>query len=89
MTKHKSPYVYGVTGINHIIKELNLKCKAEHKFIPEEYKQSSIEQRFELLRGLMDTDGSIDKSGSVEFSTSSEKLKEDVMFLLRSLGIMC
>lgn len=89
VTKHKSPYVYGVTGINHIIKELNLKCKAEHKFIPEEYKQSSIEQRFELLRGLMDTDGSIDKSGSVEFSTSSEKLKEDVMFLLRSLGIMC
>ena len=88
VTKHKSKYSYGVLGIKERVKNLGLNCKAEHKFIPWQYLYSSVEQRLELLRGLMDTDGSVDTSGSVEYSTSSEKLKDDVLTLLRSLGII-
>ena len=40
------------------------------KHIPEQYFWGSIEQRLELLRGLMDTDGTIDKiRNSKEFSS--------------------
>ena len=60
--------------------------KSEHKHIPKEYLFDSIENRFELLAGLLDTDGSI-SDGTIEYSTSSERLKDDVVFLARSLGI--
>ena len=56
------------------------------KHIPEEYFQASYEQRLELLRGLMDTDGCWHSGALCVFSTSNEKLKEDVVRLIRSLG---
>lgn len=60
-------------------------CTAEHKFIPNIYKFSSIEDRLELLRGLMDTDGS-GAGGVASYHTCSPILAEDVKFLVRSLG---
>lgn len=60
------------------------------KEIPKEYLDSSIEQRFELLRGLLDTDGSICKNGkrlNVRYSTTSKKLKDNMLELLFSLGL--
>lgn len=57
------------------------------KFIPEEYLYSSLEQRTELFNGLRDTDGYINPRGFVEYSTVSEKLKNDVLHLMRSLGM--
>ena len=57
-----------------------------NKSIPEEYKFGSIEQRKELLRGLLDTDGSADKRARVSFFTLSEKLAKDVQELCWSLG---
>lgn len=89
VTKLKGKYAYSIKGLNPLVKQLGLDCKSEFKFIPEEYKYASIEQRYELLRGLMDTDGSVDKNGSVEFSSSSKMLAKDVVSLLRSLGILC
>lgn len=59
--------------------------RAYDKFIPEEYKWSSVEQRWDLLRGLMDTDGCADKKGC-EYSTVSKRLADDVAFVVRSLG---
>lgn len=56
------------------------------KFIPEEYLYDSIQNRTELLRGLMDTDGSISGNCSVEYSTTSVHLKDAVKFLVESLG---
>lgn len=60
------------------------------RYIPEEYFEGSIEQRYELLQGLMDTDGSISGVNSgrytVKFHTSSEQLGKDVVRLGRSLG---
>ena len=58
------------------------------KFIPEIYKFGSIEQRMDLIRGLFDTDGHVDKSRArVSFSTTSKQLAEDVQEILWSLGI--
>lgn len=60
-------------------------CKAHTKFIPDVYLYSSIEDRIELLRGLMDTDGSINNATST-YHTCSEKLANNVRFLVQSLG---
>lgn len=62
-------------------------CKSDTKFIPSEYKYNSIENRLELLRGLMDTDGYVTETGdTVEFYTTSERLKDDIIELIQSLG---
>jgi len=59
-------------------------CLSYQKFIPDAYKYSTPENRFDLLQGLMDTDGC--GSGVASFHTSSEKLANDVLFLVQSLG---
>jgi len=56
------------------------------KFIPQEYKITTRENRLKLLAGLLDTDGYM-QSNSFEYSTKSYRLKEDVLFLVRSLGL--
>jgi AAA domain/LAGLIDADG-like domain len=57
------------------------------KFVPEAYLTASPEDRIRLLRGLVDTDGSVRSNGtSVEFSTSAPRLASAVVFLVRSLG---
>ena len=62
-------------------------CNSYNKFIPSTYLMSSISDRVELLKGLMDTDGTIDnRKPSMSYSTSSELLKDSVVFLVRSLG---
>lgn len=60
--------------------------KSEAKFIPEEYMQACRGQRVELLRGLFDTDGTVGKTGTVQYSSSSKKLAEQVQELIRSIG---
>jgi phosphate starvation-inducible PhoH-like protein len=61
-------------------------CKAWEKFVPEIYKYSSVDDRLELLRGLMDTDGTVKKTGEASFTTTSKKLADDVVEIVRSLG---
>lgn len=58
-----------------------------NKHIPQEYLFSSIEQRRELLRGLMDTDGFINKGGVCQFYSSNIILHENVKQLVSSLGV--
>lgn len=68
--------------------------RAEYKYIPCEYKYGSIEQRLELIRGLMDTDGSIQidqrdnhkAGGTITFTSISLMLILDVQEVLQSLG---
>lgn len=56
--------------------------------IPRQYMAASVGQRWELVRGLFDTDGSIVKDRyDVSYSTSSQGLAEDVRELLFSLGV--
>ena len=68
------------------IKRLGLDVHGNYKFIPEEYKLGSIEQRLSLLRGLMDSDGCIRENNKITFSTNSEKLASDVKEVVYSLG---
>jgi phage terminase large subunit len=59
---------------------------SHERFIPDNYKYASITQRRDLLCGLMDTDGCIGDDGHMEYSTTSERLANDVVWLVRSLG---
>lgn len=73
-----------------ILKEYGLYWKkSEDKFIPDEYKYNSREVRLNLLKGLMDSDGTLDKSDRYVISLSSKKLIEDIAFICRSLGYNC
>jgi phage terminase large subunit GpA-like protein len=57
------------------------------KHIPDIYFRSSVAQRLSLLRGLMDSDGTIGKNGRAEFSNTNEKLAKGVYELVSSLGM--
>ena len=67
------------------------KAYAKDKYIPDCYKYNSIQIRWELLRGLFDTDGSAVLSEGrlhVSYSTISKRLAEDIKEVLNSLGIV-
>jgi RecA/RadA recombinase len=69
------------------LRNLGLFGKTSHtKFIPYDYNYSSVGDRLELARGLMDTDGYNDKGITAEYTTVSEALSKDVAELLQSLG---
>jgi replicative DNA helicase len=63
--------------------------RSERKFIPDIYLHASREARLELLRGLMDTDGWVERWGSVRFCSTSERLADNIVELVRSLGGWC
>lgn len=76
-----------VLGIPKKIKLLGLaNTKSQTKFIPEEYKCSSVKDRYSIVQGLMDTDGYVSDSGQTSFDTTSKQLCEDVREILISLG---
>jgi len=58
----------------------------QEKFIPEAYKISSVQQRLQLLAGLIDTDGHVDCNGRTSVSTASRVLSEDIYEVATSLG---
>lgn len=58
----------------------------DDKYIPDDYLWGSVEQRWALLQGLLDTDGNYSKPGRAEFGNISEKLIEGVVQLVQSLG---
>ena len=64
-----------------------LGCKSEDKFIPSCYKFGTLEDRWAITQGLMDTDGYVSDSGKyVCFNTASKQLADDFRFVLESLG---
>jgi len=79
--------VFSVAGGPEVARRLHLHgVPSEEKFIPTHYMTGSLEERVELLRGLMDTDGDCTKEGTAVFNTSSPRLRDDVVELVRSLG---
>jgi Rad3-related DNA helicase len=58
----------------------------QNKHIPPIYLRASERQRRALLAGLLDTDGTINRCGAVEFTTTSPQLAQDVYELVCSLG---
>lgn len=63
-----------------------INTKSENKFIPRSYLEDSIEHRWDLLQGLLDTDGSVDNKGRVTYFTISPFLRDNVIELAQSLG---
>src|SRR5690606_32647287 len=72
-----------IIGLRTVLRQMGL---IENKHIPDIYKRGSIEQRMDLLRGLMDTDGTITKPGQCRFTSVSERLARDVYELVLGLG---
>ena len=56
------------------------------KHIPQQYLRASEAQRRALLAGLLDTDGTVNADGSVQFSVVNRQLAEDFRELAHSLG---
>lgn len=77
-----------IPNCKKIMQTYNLYGTNSHsKFIPENYLYSSRSQRLELLKGLMDGDGcSLPHRASI-YITCSKKLAEDILLLIRSLGM--
>lgn len=61
----------------------------EEKSLPEIYLKGSTEQRWAVLQGLMDTNGTVNavgQGGSISFCSNSLELAGQVQYLVRSLG---
>ncbi|GAB3230215.1 hypothetical protein GCM10027447_24390 [Glycomyces halotolerans] len=56
------------------------------KHIPDRYLRASEVQRRALLEGLLDTDGTVSKSGAITFAVTSERLASGFLELALSLG---
>jgi phosphate starvation-inducible PhoH-like protein len=60
------------------------------KFVPDLYLYNSAEVRLAVLQGLLDTDGGpVTQRGRtcrIQYTTTSPRLRDDVIFLVRSLG---
>lgn len=96
--KLRSKYNYNLVKVDkggnndyhYVLSKLGLlNKKSDLKFIPEAYKNSSPNQKRELVRGLMDTDGTVGKRGNISYTTVSKQLAEDVQDILWSLGATC
>lgn len=61
-------------------------CISEKKFIPDSYLYNSSDVRIDVLAGLMDTDGTVDKRGRISYCTVSPMLRDGVRFLAESIG---
>ncbi|ASU61122.1 replicative DNA helicase [Nocardiopsis dassonvillei] len=57
-----------------------------NKHIPQEYLRASVDQRRALLAGLLDTDGTVNATGSVQFAVTSQRLANGFRELAHSLG---
>jgi replicative DNA helicase len=60
-----------------------------NKHIPDLYLRASEAQRRALLAGLLDTDGTVTGTGSVQLSFTHHRLAEDARELLMGLGYRC
>jgi phosphate starvation-inducible PhoH-like protein len=73
------------------LRELDLAGTRSHtKFIPRTYLLNSEEVRIAVLQGLLDSDGGPvaqdGRSCRIQYTTCSERLRDDVLYLVRSLG---
>jgi phosphate starvation-inducible PhoH-like protein len=74
-----------------VLRQLGLAgTRSGTKFVPELYLHNSSAVRLAVLQGLLDTDGGpVTQRGRtcrIQYGTCSERLRDDVVFLVRSLG---
>jgi len=77
--------------VTRVVRLLGLHgTRSTTKFVPDLYLYNSAKVRLAVLQGLLDTDGGPvtqrDRTCRVQYSTTSARLRDDVIFLVRSLG---
>jgi hypothetical protein len=74
--------------IRNLVRSYNLmETGAGDKFIPDDYKYGSVNTRRQLLAGMIDSDGSLNKEVGFDWISKSETLAKDFAFVARSLGL--
>lgn len=75
-------------SFHHELSSLNLLARyGGEKHIPEEFFTATYEEKMELIRGLMDSDGYAHSGSFVQFAQSEGRLKDDFIRLLTTLGL--
>ncbi|NKE63452.1 phosphate starvation-inducible protein PhoH [Lentzea sp. PSKA42] len=77
--------------VTAVMRELGLHGTRSHtKFVPELYLRNSADVRLAVLQGLLDSDGGpvtqVGRTCRIQYATTSERLRDDVVGLVRSLG---
>lgn len=90
-SKNSKSVAVRVSGLYHSLNKMNLLKRRNknyvEKHIPQVYLNASAKQRLELLQGLLDSDGTCDKNGKIEYCTTIATLAKDVCLLVNSMGI--
>lgn len=75
---------------NEILNGLRQYNLLQNKHIPHAYKSNTREIRLKLLAGILDTDGTYQKhTNQYTISQKSERLIDDIIDLVRSIGFAC
>jgi phosphate starvation-inducible PhoH-like protein len=74
-----------------VLRQLDLAgTRSNTKFVPDRYLHNSSDVRLAVLQGLLDTDGGPvtqrDRTCRIQYGTCSARLRDNVVFLVRSLG---
>lgn len=87
-TWERDSWMRTVEHAETFVGRLRLLDVIRNKHIPQQYLRASRAQRLALIQGLMDSDGSVTdgRGHAVEFSVVSERLAQDTLELVRSLG---
>ncbi|NUO99010.1 MAG: phosphate starvation-inducible protein PhoH [Nonomuraea sp.] len=77
--------------VTAVMRSLQLSgCGSSTKFVPEVYLHNTAEVRTAVLQGLLDADGGpVVQQGRgcrIQFTTTSDQLRDNVVFLVQSLG---
>jgi phosphate starvation-inducible PhoH-like protein len=98
----KSAYDYVLRGggrggvivanpVTALLRDLGLAgTRSSTKFVPDDYLRNAPEVRLAVLQGLLDADGGpvtqSRRTCRIQYTTASPRLRDDVVFLVRSLG---
>ena len=77
------PYIFGYslgddTSVNNLI---------NNKHVPQNYKVNDVETRLQLLAGFLDATAYLNQDNHFEFCQKSKKVFDDIIFIVRSLGL--
>ncbi len=91
LNRASRPRGSAVNPVTAALRQLGLAgCGPETKFIPRDYLFNAPDVRLALLQGLLDSDGGPvtqrDGTCRIQFTTVSERLRDDVVFLVQSVG---
>lgn len=86
-TNHDQGKGLYVVDIRNALIEYGIFNLGSHeRFVPDSLKYNTPEVRLSVLQGLLDTDGYTSTVGAVIYTTTSPKLRDDVVFLVQSFG---